>query len=616
MRVFGFVRPGIDAHTLGISYVAQLVRECGYTVHIADARICDAVQQLRIPVNLTAFLTWLRGHRVTDLGFSYRLDPGDAQEHFGRMYYQLQKAGFLGEGGQVKRLYFAGLPEACRRIYAEYRGNVVVFDGEDSPATTLAKLGIPLHLIPMSVSKGSAYDEWRDEFAKQLVSEGGYHSFQPVDRSGYPVFGTKKDTVTARVDYSRKHRLPPLTRAHVGPYRPNRIEALLEFERWVRRLARNGYLDVLSIGTSQLTQSRFGENWEGEPNGGGVPINSPLEYRRIWEAARPMLVRTYAGTKDVPRLARIHEESLYIAWHALSFWWFSRLDGRGPNDLLENLRQHVETLRYIAETGKPFEPNIPHHFAFRGADDLTYIISAYLAAKVASRIGVKTLVLQLMLNTPRFTWGVQDLAKARAALALVRSLEGPSFRVLLQPRAGLDYFSTDLWKARWQLASVSALMDDIEPDSETSPDIIHVVSYSEASHLADPDVVEESVKITLTSIREYRRQKQEGKIPLVDLETDVRDRTVDLLSSARALIAEMEKLIPNLYTPEGLYTAFELGFLPVPYLWGERGKFPNAVNWNTGIVNGGVAVLDETGKPMPIQRRIEIYKERAAGNSA
>ena len=50
------------------------------------------------------------------------------------------------------------------------------------------------------------------------------------------------------------------------------------------------------------------------------------------------------------------------------------------------------------------------------------------------------------------TWGVQDLAN-RAMLALLRQLEDDSFRVMLQPRAGLDYFRPDLYEAKIQLAA-------------------------------------------------------------------------------------------------------------------------------------------------------------------
>ncbi len=61
-------------------------------------------------------------------------------------------------------------------------------------------------------------------------------------------------------------------RAHVGPYSSSvsREESVKQFISWAKYLADTGYLDILSIGTSQLTQSNFGEDWGGgRPNGGG-----------------------------------------------------------------------------------------------------------------------------------------------------------------------------------------------------------------------------------------------------------------------------------------------------------------------------------------------------------
>ena len=159
----------------------------------------------------------------------------------------------------------------------------------------------------------------------------------------------------------------------------------------------------------------------------------------------------------MPGLAKIHERSLNISWHALSFWWFDELDGRGHNCLLDNLKEHFEAVRWIVTTGKPVEPNVPHHFAFRGADDITYIISGFLAAKACKKLGVRHLILQNMLNTPKYTTGVQDLTKGRTMLKLVRELEDDTFHVSLQSRAGLDYFAPDLEEAKIQLAAVTGI---------------------------------------------------------------------------------------------------------------------------------------------------------------
>lgn len=49
-----------------------------------------------------------------------------------------------------------------------------------------------------------------------------------------------------------------------------------------------------------------------------------------------------------------------------------------------------------------------------------------------------------MLNTPRSTLEIQDLAKSRTLLKLTKELEGDDFRVIFQSRAGLDYFKPDI----------------------------------------------------------------------------------------------------------------------------------------------------------------------------
>ncbi|MFE8034480.1 hypothetical protein [Thiohalocapsa marina] len=591
----------MDAHTLGINHLARLLRDCGYAVVIGDRRITDAVNHIQRPENSFALRQWLRQYRITRLGLSYRLDPSQAAEVFGRLFYQLQAFDLLGAGhGRLRGVYFGGLPDACARIERRYGHLVPVFRGDETSTETLLRLGVPRQRIPAALLRQSAFDDDRLAFGRALLRQGAYRRLKAEDRSGYPGFGTRADHLVRRVDHAVARGQSPLMRAHVGPFAPDRQEAVKQFIAWVERLARSGHLDILSIGTSQLTQERFGEDWQDRPNGGGVPVNSEEEYLRIWHAARPMLVRTYAGTQRIPALAQIHERTLNIAWHALSFWWFSRIDGRGPNSVRRNLIEHVETLDYIAATGKPFEPNIPHHFAFRGGDDVTYVLSAVLAARTAKRRGVRYFVLQNMLNTPKYTLGVQDLAKARAMLRLVRELEDSRFRVILQPRAGLDYFSPDLDQARVQLAAVSALMDDIEPGNDASPAVVHVVSFCEAAYLATPTEIDESIQITRQAISSYRALRQAGKAPDMARDTEVQYRTERLVADVRQMLTAIEAAIPDPYSADGLYRIFAAGFLAAPYLWEERDEFHHAVGWATDVVDGGVSVVDAAGQPIPI----------------
>ncbi|MCD6496674.1 MAG: cobalamin-binding protein, partial [Candidatus Aenigmarchaeota archaeon] len=461
---------------------------------------------------------------------------------------------------------------------------------------------------PAEFMETHPYDDMLMDFGRYVIQKGDYLSVKPVKRR-YPEFGTSRDRVTLRISDGKKNGLPPLMRAHAGPYNADREEAVKEFIEWTKKLSDAGLLDVLSVGASQLSQEMFGEEWGGRPNGGGVPVNSAEEYRAIADAARPMLVRTYAGTKNRRRLAEMYEETMNMAWHALPFWWFSELDGRGPYDVPENLADNFDALDFAVSSGKPVEPNVPHHFSFRGADDTTYVVSAYLTAKAAKKRGLNELILQTMLNDPKYTWGVNDIAKARSSLKLVKTLEDENFRVYLQPRAGLDYLSHDTDKAMAQLAGVTALMDDIEAQNIYSPDIIHVVSYSEGRHLATPDVINESVQITRRALEIYRELKRKGEIPDMSADADVRERTGYLTENALAVINEIEKSVKEPYSPEGFYQIFKDGYLPVPHLMYLRDEFPEAVRWKTKIKNGSVDVY-RNGSLLTPRERTALLKYR------
>lgn len=594
--VFGFLKSGLDAHTMGVNAALQLMSDCGYSTVLASEEICRDSEFLSQIDSSRRFSAWIRERNITVLETSYRLDPRAGAKWFGCIMEFLRKNRLLSEqGGSVRQLFFAGLTETCRLVKKDWGDRVEVFVGGETPRETLVKSGVPSSRIPNSIVSNSVYDETRLAFGRELIRSGRHLAVKPYDRSGYPEFGTFDDSLMKRLEYARSRGELPLFRAHMGPYLEERKEALQMFYEWVRKTAEARYLDILSIGSSQLTQSDFGEDWAGKTNGGGVPINSEQEFRMAWDSARPMLVRTYAGTKNLPELARMYNRTINNAWHALSLWWFCQLDGRGELSLQENLQQQFAAIDVVVRSGKPFEPNVPHHFAFRGADDVTYVVSTVLAARVAKKSGVRTMVLQNMLNTPSNTWGVQDLAKARAVLRLVGELTSESFKVIYQPRAGLGYFAPDLEKAKVQLAATTALMDDVDPHDESCPEIIHVVSYSEALFLATPEVISESIQITRCALAEYRRLRRKGLVDDMTDNDEVRFRMEELVDSARKILAAIDATIPNVETPAGLYRVFKCGFLPVPDLMGCRDEFPLATMWKTRFCNGGYRLVSGAG---------------------
>ena len=76
-----------------------------------------------------------------------------------------------------------------------------------------------------------------------------------------------KDSLELRLDNNFKGGFQPIIRAHSGPYSNDmsRLAMLKEYQDWCHELGKAGYLDVLSIGSSQLSQSNFGEKWDGKP---------------------------------------------------------------------------------------------------------------------------------------------------------------------------------------------------------------------------------------------------------------------------------------------------------------------------------------------------------------
>lgn len=604
-EAFGLMKTMVDAHTMGVYAAAALLRECGYKVVLSPPQVERALETLQSEESKQIILKWIKDNGIAHVGVSYRLDPSDAVGIVGRLVTLLKNENYFETPfAQVKSIYFAGLKPACNQIEREYKGRLKTFRGGETPEETLLVMGVPKEEIPEHIISGCKYDRKIQEFGRKLIKTGAYLNEKPLQRKAYAEYGTAKDTLIKRLDYNFEGGFSPLIRAHSGPYSPDltREECLKQYHEWCRYLARTGYLDILSIGSSQLSQSNFGEKWEGKINGGGVPVNSENEYMDIWKAASPMLVRTYSATKHVKDMAEMYEKTIHIAWHALSLWWFDELDGRGPNSLYHNLCEHIDTIRYIATTDKPMEANVSHHYAFRGCDDVTYIVSTVLAAKMAKKCGNRYFVLQNMLNTPRSTWGVQDLAKSRVLLKMVKELEDKTFRVIFQTRAGLDYFKPDIEEAKIQLASVTAMMDDIDPYNLYSPEIIHVVSYSEALYLATPEIINDSIRITRNALKQYRLQKKELGI-VEEVSDEISQRAQRLEMAARMMIGAMENNIPNLYSPEGLYIAFVSGWMPVPQLWSESKEFLNAKKWQTQICNGGVEVV-ENGVILPVETRI------------
>ncbi|HZX09873.1 MAG TPA: cobalamin-binding protein, partial [Acidobacteriota bacterium] len=159
-----------------------------------------------------------------------------------------------------------------------------------------------------------------------------------------------------------------------------------------------------------------------------------------------------------------------------------------------------------------------------------------------------------------------------------------------------------------------ALMSDIEPEKLDSPPIIHVVSYSEALFLATPKVINESIRITKASLKNYPEYRRKNAVFDVISSPEIKDEAQELYEESKTMIDHMQKSIPNLYSSGGLYKVFKSGYFPVPHLWEGRDKFSKAVNWKTKLIRGGIQVVQENGEKMPVKKRLAQINQMMDGN--
>ena len=168
---FGFIKPLIDAHTLGITTVSQLLNDCGFKTFISNEEVSEAVTQVQKVNNLSLITQWINKYRITRVGFSYRLDPRTARDYFCKFFYAMRDCRmFATEGGPIRDIFFAGLPDSCELIRNELGKDIMVFKGDETPFETLTMLGVPLSKLPSGFLQDNAYDNMRWDFASNLLA--------------------------------------------------------------------------------------------------------------------------------------------------------------------------------------------------------------------------------------------------------------------------------------------------------------------------------------------------------------------------------------------------------------------------------------------------------------
>jgi hypothetical protein len=381
----------------------------------------------------------------------------------------------------------------------------------------------------------------------------------------------------------------PILRHHFGL--PT-MEATIE---GIEKIADAQALDVISLGIDQDAQENFFHPERQNPRqkgAGGVPVRSADDYRALYQASRrgnfPML-RTYSGTDDFIKLAEMYVDTINIAWCAIPLFWFNQMDGRGPWDLEGSIREHQGVMKWYGEHNIPVELNEPHHWGMRDSSDVTFVVSAYLAAYNARAFGVKDYIAQLMFNSPPGLSDAMDLAKMLAVMDMVGPLQHENFKVWKQSRIGLLSHPLDIDAARGHLAAGTYLQMAIKPH------IYHIVGHTEADHAATGDDVIEASKIVRRSIENAVRGA-----PDMTADKAITKRRKELVKEATILL----KAISALAGPEAgdpltdaatLTRAVTTGLMDAPQL--RNNQFGRG-EVRTRIVNGASVAVNSKGKPI------------------
>jgi hypothetical protein len=378
----------------------------------------------------------------------------------------------------------------------------------------------------------------------------------------------------------------PLIRAHFG------LPSLDDTIKGIEKIAKAKILDVISIAPDQNTQSNYfhPEDYKKEFNGaGGVPLRSRKDFELLDRArmrGNYPLLRIYAGTRDFIKLGRLYQETIKNAWAAIPIFWFNQMDGRGPLSLEESVKQHLEVIKWHADENIPVEINDSHHWSLRDAPDAIAVADMYLSGIIAKKLGVKNFIAQYMFNTPPSISLDMDLAKMLAKNELLNTLADNSFTVIKQVRTGLASFPLDLDKAKGQLATATMIQLALKPE------ILHVVSYSEADHAAKPKEVIESCKIVNQVINQF----YSSKINYVN--SSILKRKNKLIKEAKELINTIPNLARDAEYSEDAFTnpniltkLVEYGIFDAPHL--KNSKYAKG-EIQTKIINGACYSWDKS----------------------
>ncbi len=533
---------GEDVHVAGVINFLRLAEKEGYkTVILGPAVSVEGLVGAAVETDADL------------IGISYRLMPESGEFHLSQLRMALEEAGLLN---QNKKYVFGGTPEVAK-IAEKIKIFDRVFNGTEPVEDIVSYL--------------------RGEITPRASTQLTYPN-NLIDRISW------KDPF-------------PVIRHHLG------LSSLEETIAAIEKVAKEKVLDVISLAPDQDAQENFFHPERQDPGrrgAGGVPVRTPDDLKRIYAASRCgnfPLMRCYQGTNDLFRMADLLVETINNCFAAIPLFWFSKLDGRGPLDLEEAIREHQKLMRWHGRRGIPVELNEPHHFELRESSDVTAVADMYLSAYNAKKMGVKHYICTCMFDLPMGESYQMDLAKQLAKREIIEGLVDTSFTVYTQTRTGLLRYPADLDAAKGRLAT------SIMMQMALKPEIIHVVSFIESDHAATADDVIESCKIA-----RYVIQNCVEGMPDMSMDPKIQQRKKELIREAGVLLQAIRRIAERsvkdpLSDPNTLGTALRMGILDAPHLKGSdiaRGEMV------TRMIDGACySVNPETGNPLSEDERIK-----------
>jgi hypothetical protein len=543
---------GNCVHVAGAYTYLQLAESAGYqTIFLGAA------------VSPDRWIEAIAEHDPAIVCIGYRLTPSALPVILDEFFKGLEQKDLLND-----RLYYFGGTPGCIEVARCYPYITTYFQGEENRQYIMSTLFLDkqneIQYEPIHDRLALEGDDLSPSDLRQIIQQDRYF---------------------------------PMLRHHFG------LPTLEESIEGIKKIAKSEQVDLISLAPDQNAQEYYFE-----PNkmnhaldgSGGIPIRTADDLNRLWQAAQcgnyPRL-RIYSGTSHLLEWAELSQRTINNAWGTIPLFWYSILDGRSSRTVEEALRENMATIRWYAERGIPVEINESHHWSLRESSDAIAVADFYIAAYNAKKLGVNTYIAQLMFNTPRLTSAKMDLAKMLAKLEMVSELEDENFVCLKQVRAGLTHFSIDMNIAKGQLAASTLLSLAVKPQ------IIHVVSYSEADHAAGPEDVIESCKIVKGVLRNAWNE-----FPDMSIDPDVQERKKYLLQEARRIIHAMQdgfSVISNdpLSDPNCLAQTVKTGLLDAPHLLNNPAALGRI---RTMPINGGYDAIDKQGNVLSEEQRLAL----------